>query len=561
MKYLSIDSVVNAFEGCKGKTQNKFWGMLAIIKAIGQKIVPAVNYSFSTSEVSDFLEELFRLEDKKKKYISSARWSVMFSRYWIENIPEQMFDGKPNIYDVAVWYYRTKIFDDELTSESLVKMLLNDMHISLEDAHSLFNFSNKNISFTQDSYKDSDLLLRLQKQPFEGLYTISFESQMFLKSHPGALGQAPFVQTLYANQGTQKCLILTQFDFSDYYRLTLQKDNNSHVGVLPLQQIFFGTPGSGKSFKVKREVNKILGEMSEENKEKHVFRTTFHPDSDYASFVGCYKPMENDSKITYSFVPQTFTNAYVAAWNDLDSPYFLIIEEINRGNCAQIFGDLFQLLDRKGGYSEYKIKADNDLHKYLEEHLTNEDGIKNGELCLPPNLYIWATMNTSDQSLFPMDSAFKRRWSWEYVPIEYDNEDSSKFTITIDGKPYSWPIFLKKINEEIKKKTSSEDKQMGNFFIKQSIDEKEFKDKVMFYIWSEVGKENYNTPEAVFKNKDDKEFSFNQLYGKNSTELLKGFLEYLDNTYFTEEHLIMKDEISASEQDKEEADLNLTNEQ
>lgn len=329
---------------------------------------------------------------------------------------------------------------------------------------------------------------------------------------------------------------------------------------LPLQQIFFGTPGSGKSFKVKKEVNKILGEMSEENKEKHVFRTTFHPDSDYASFVGCYKPIENDSKITYSFVPQTFTNAYVAAWNDLDSPYFLIIEEINRGNCAQIFGDLFQLLDRKGGYSEYKIKADNDLHKYLEEHLTNEDGIKNGELCLPPNLYIWATMNTSDQSLFPMDSAFKRRWSWEYVPIEYDNEDSSKFTITIDGKPYSWPIFLKKINEEIKKKTSSEDKQMGNFFIKQSIDEKEFKDKVMFYIWSEVGKENYNTPEAVFKNKDDKEFSFNQLYGKNSTELLKGFLEYLDNTYFTDEHLIVKDEISASEQDKE-ADLNLTNEQ
>ena len=182
------------------------------------------------------------------------------------------------------------------------------------------------------------------------------------------------------------------------------------------QKIYFGTPGSGKSWIIKQQY---------EQDESKVFRTTFHPDTDYASFVGCYKPVkdkEDEKKIVYEFVPQAFTDAYVAAWSDLEHPYYLIIEEINRGNCAQIFGDLFQLLDRnKDGYSEYPIKADHDLKDYLVEHLPEDnEGIRDGKLCLPPNLSIIASMNTSDQSLFPMDSAFKRRWSWEYVPIDYD---------------------------------------------------------------------------------------------------------------------------------------------
>ena len=137
-----------------------------------------------------------------------------------------------------------------------------------------------------------------------------------------------------------------------------------------LQQIFFGAPGSGKSFKLKEEILP--------KNDKLVFRTTFHPDTDYSSFVGCYKPQMKDDKIVYAFAPQVFTDAYVAAWNGLENKetYYLVIEEINRGNCAQIFGDLFQLLDRKkeSGYSEYPIKADNDLRDYLERAET-EDGV------------------------------------------------------------------------------------------------------------------------------------------------------------------------------------------
>ena len=307
------------------------------------------------------------------------------------------------------------------------------------------------------------------------------------------------------------------------------------------QKIYFGTPGSGKSWTIKKEYEMIkLGEdyVYDEEKTKRVIRTTFHPDTDYASFVGCYKPIkdeEDEKKIVYEFVPQAFTDAYVAAWSDLEHPYYLIIEEINRGNCAQIFGDLFQLLDRnKDGYSEYPIKADHDLRDYLEEKLPDDsEGIKDGKLCLPPNLSLIASMNTSDQSLFPMDSAFKRRWSWEYVPIDYNNEKSGAFTITIDGEEHNWHEFLKAVNEKIKAVTSSEDKQMGNFFIKNSINEKEFCDKVMFYLWSEVGKDNYKTNDAIFRYyaEEDKlkEFSFNELYEQSKrTEILKGFIRYIE---------------------------------
>lgn len=315
-------------------------------------------------------------------------------------------------------------------------------------------------------------------------------------------------------------------------RLTLFRYSSS-AGNPPsdLQIIYFGTPGSGKSRTVKDIVKKYPDET---------FRTTFHPDSDYASFVGSYKPVKKGKNLTYEFIPQAFTDAYVTAWKDTRKPVFLVIEEINRGNCAQIFGDLFQLLDRgSDGNSEYTIKADKDLCKYLESDEAlgkGKDGIINGELCLPCNLHIYATMNTSDQSLFPMDSAFKRRWSWEYVPIDPDNENS-QFIITIADKKYAWKDFLKAANEQIKDVSDSEDKQMGNFFIKADIGKSEFVSKVMFYLWSEVCKDEYHAKSFFhYKDKDnnDKEFSFNELFQKDDAgvmkdiTLLQGFMKYLN---------------------------------
>lgn len=318
-----------------------------------------------------------------------------------------------------------------------------------------------------------------------------------------------------------------------------------------LQQIYYGAPGTGKSKTIK---DLTFGES--------LIRTTFHPDSDYASFVGTYKPIteevvlrdcngkkviDDDTKevvkeerIAYKFIPQAFLEAYVEAWKKLGSSkkQFLIIEEINRGNCAQIFGDLFQLLDRNEyGFSDYPIVADKDMQKYLEKEfagweITNKDKInqlygeanmvnlimKGERLVLPSNLYIWATMNTSDQSLFPIDSAFKRRWDWKYVPIREgrDKETNAKLNwyINTGDKQYDWWSFISKVNKLIGTLTNSEDKKLGYFFCKakdREIDADLFVSKVIFYLWNDVFKD-YGFDDKDFQDEEGKILSFDRFY-------------------------------------------------
>lgn len=297
---------------------------------------------------------------------------------------------------------------------------------------------------------------------------------------------------------------------------------------LPLQQIFYGAPGTGKSHCIKDDAN-----VKKADEKNLVFRTTFHPDSDYSTFVGAYKPTMKpvadkykavagkDEEITYSFIPQAFLQAYVAAWNNPDEKVFLVIEEINRGNCAQIFGDLFQLLDRDdSGQSEYPIMADKDMTKFLngkdeygKEVLSNKEGIKDGKIKLPSNLYIWATMNTSDQSLFPIDSAFKRRWDWVYMPIE--NAEKG-WKIKVNGNEYDWYQFLDAINKEVFALTHSEDKQLGYFFAKAKgtiIDAETLVNKVYFYLWTDVFKDyDYESQKAFRKPNSNEPIAFKNFF-------------------------------------------------
>ena len=352
---------------------------------------------------------------------------------------------------------------------------------------------------------------------------------------------------------------------------------------LSLQQIFYGAPGTGKSHTIK-----------EETKESDVIRTTFHPDTDYSTFVGAYKPTTallpicdelgqpmkigattlHKEQIVYEFVAQSFLQAYVNAWKkfDKDDKQYLVIEEINRGNCAQIFGDLFQLLDRNDyGFSDYPIKADADMKRQLQKAfaglvIAQKDKINtmyegkdivsqvlNGDiLLLPNNLYIWATMNTSDQSLFPIDSAFKRRWDWTYMPI---SDAEKNWIIEVDGNNYDWWLFLEKINEKIGSTTNSEDKKLGYFFCKAQdgvISAKTFVGKVIFYLWNDVFKD-YEFGDAIFNDEDGSKLSFDKFYtseGNNSKVVEEKVALFLKNLR------LIPIEISKEESEIEDEDGN-----
>ena len=295
------------------------------------------------------------------------------------------------------------------------------------------------------------------------------------------------------------------------------------------QKIFFGPPGTGKSHHIK------------ENFGYNLTRITFHPELDYQGFVGAYKPSMISNHISYKFIPEAFSRAYCESWKSND-PHYLIIEEINRGNCAQIFGDIFQLLDRNNnGYSEYPIICSPDLQAHLKDELgkmkrlfdyekeTGNDDFS--RMTLPNNLNIICTMNTSDQSLFPMDSAFKRRWDWQYIAINYD--DARKFQIDLeDGQQrINWGSLIKALNEKIKDHTKSEDKQIGNRFVSPAngiISKDEFVSKVVFYLWSEIYKEEQSYGDSIFYTDNNTEITFSDFFknGQVNSSITRQFIEH-----------------------------------
>ena len=426
----------------------------------------------------------------------------------------------------------------------VVKKLNGDYHVGRRTIKYNPRMTYHGKYINEDCYKKMAAAMGLPEDAAWFVYEIFIKNQDELHFTAFELGKEP---QSYRNNEERKKAFINRLP-KDGKRLYTIATQSQYIPQL----IYYGAPGTGKSHKV--------SEITEQQPKENVFRTTFHPDSDYSTFVGCYKPSmtkkpvrnvagdvmkkgereETEDVITYKFVAQTFTRAYLRAWQT-EEPVFLVIEEINRGNCAQIFGDLFQLLDRKNGESEYPVDADTDLANYLSAELakTGRENIpvevKSGKkLLLPSNLYIWATMNTSDQSLFPIDSAFKRRWDWEYMPIGYKNTD---WIIEIGNKKYEWVKFQREINDRIYGVDNSEDKQLGDYFVNADrtgnvISSDTLLNKILFYCWNDVCKDD---PDQIFRWKDNKDnnqeksIKFSEFFCEESEKIrrLQGFMACL----------------------------------
>ncbi len=287
-------------------------------------------------------------------------------------------------------------------------------------------------------------------------------------------------------------------------------------------RIFFGAPGTGKSHELDKQVAAFAGDDYE--------RVTFHPEYTHSGFFGTYKPIpnpQNPEKITYAFIAGPFlrvlTKALVSANSENNKqPYVLLIEEINRANMAAVFGEVFQLLDRESdasskflNASKYFISPSEDVKKYLVDEFSKA-GFKTtkeafNELRIPDNMFIWASMNSADQGVFPMDTAFKRRWEFEYFDINKNEEKIKDFSFNINGEKIKWNALRKAINQQLTKSRINEDKLMGPFFIGKNVfksgnnDEiiKTINNKVIMYLFEDAARQKRPN---IFEKGNDKTY-------------------------------------------------------
>ena len=273
----------------------------------------------------------------------------------------------------------------------------------------------------------------------------------------------------------------TDIDFDLKNDNTNLNEINPNTQIIGINKIFLGAPGTGKSNFVHN--NYYV--------KKNAKRITFHPEYTYHDFVGSIKPcISANNVLTYEFIPGIFTEIITEAFNSPNTEFNLIIEELNRANTSAVFGDLFQLLDRKSdGTSEYPI-----FNREIINYINNNSSANINELIIPNNLNLIATMNSSDQNIFTMDTAFKRRWDFEYIPVIFNDQHPFKDLI-IPGLAISWEVFATIINEFMLSQVNadliiSEDKQLGPYFIKKDDlnDISKFSYKVFLYLWDDVFK-------------------------------------------------------------------------
>ena len=507
---ISIDSLITTFSRIESgkeinfsvKTEQTLPNDISINDTIIASVDDKVYYNFIVKEINGDLIKLYKTFEIAK--------SINLN---LETIGVFELIGKEEYESIC-----SKLFSDFKSSASveIIDVDFSNLKEKFADWLILNNQIKKNYFSTAFGSNKARLIENLSK--YEDVYIEEFNTTIFTSSQ-NKLNEliAELENNLYLDSGKffsfsekqsthMPRAILGKNNYLKFLKELLIEDKKTHSKspkVNPVNKIYFGAPGTGKSYQITQDLKDVDLIFQK--------RVTFHPEYDNASFVGGYKPITDiNGDIKYEFVPQIFTNIYVEACNDSKHQYYLIIEEINRGNCAEIFGELFQLLDRN---KDYKITPSNELINYLNNNISNSEFYKEGKMLLPDNLSVLATMNTSDQSLFPMDSAFKRRWEWEYIPINYSKDPnknkSALYKIKIGLELIDWIVFIESINRKIQSnKNLGMDKCIGNYFIEpdssNNITLDKFIYKVLFYLWNDVFKDE--PKDSIFGDKSYQDF-------------------------------------------------------
>lgn len=416
----------------------------------------------------------------------------------------------------------------------LIKLMM-DSELKYYQTHKEFAAwtSDDSIMTDSDYCKIKNLILK-QRKSGEELNVNSKKSEVFLRSFASSWGlfDREIKDGIYYFTIKKDVIpLVDQFFIVRNEKETKTLEYPILNSVLPnrlkgkYNRIVFGAPGTGKSYRLEQD-RKVFNNNYE--------RVTFHPNYSYAQFVGTYKPVpikeiKKDGieveTITYKYIPGPFMRIYVKAMRSLKEmnlePFLLIIEEINRANVTAVFGEVFQLLDRKDGESEYEIETSEDMRAHLKEKLGGDES-EYMRIKIPSNMYIWATMNSADQGVFPMDTAFKRRWDFEYIGINENSDDIKDVIVKLGKGKYQYDVNWDKLRVAINDKLSivskvNEDKLLGPYFLSNSVMHKDddfeefnkrfieaFKNKVIMYLYEDAAKQH---KQSIFEGCDSSKYS------------------------------------------------------
>ena len=498
--YLSAASFQEAYNTIKSHKSDKgidngFLGFLFIIKS-ASKIQPVTAHSklsFSSSDVSRELSECFSFIDVSPV---DHLESLLLSEDYIYQIKNKFLHGsRVDGNSIALLCMNNNLFPQELAASDFFDLFTLKFGLTRDQIDEWFDIEeidSCNISYSSSEVNYRDKIDTIIPE-FESGNSLSLDNKNNLvKKKAGDWGSSSYLQKFKPTTAAGDFVAVIHSSLLEEFISTISSSpevltptvSTSSPFHLGFNKIYYGAPGTGKS-------HKIDAITTPENS----VRTVFHPETQHNDFVGCLKPSMKEDDIVYSFRPGPLSLALVKASKNYNEATYLIIEEINRGAAAAIFGDLFLLLDRENGRSRYTIDiSDPDMKSYLERYAPNTLD-ENGKLFIPSNLSLMATMNSSDQAVMPMDSAFKRRWEFEYIPLVSDvYPQGNLFINTLSGKiTISWKSFSTIINKILADSQHiPEDRLLGPWFLseKEMIDEptanKSLASKVLMYLFDDV---------------------------------------------------------------------------